>query len=58
MWYAVFDYEYTKEVLLQKPALYRLGLTNERFKPSVFWGWVAYAFWQGGLILFLVFFCN
>lgn len=45
IWFAVFDFEYEKEVLLRNPKLYRIGLDNVFFTPTVFWRWFVYAVW-------------
>jgi magnesium-transporting ATPase (P-type) len=31
IWYAVFDWEYSKETLLEKPKYYRIGLQDKHF---------------------------
>lgn len=45
IWFATFDYEYTKAVLLRRPRLYRIGLENIYFNKLTFWRWIFYAFW-------------
>ena len=45
IWFATFDYEYTKDVLLKRPHLYRIGLENVYFNKTSFWRWIIYAFW-------------
>lgn len=53
IWFATFDYEYPKKVIVQRPRLYRIGLQNIYFNKWVFWRWVLYGFWQSTLILYL-----
>jgi len=54
VWYAVFDFEYEKSVLILNPELYDLGLKKKGFNLKVFWGWVLFAFWQALLIVAFV----
>lgn len=42
MFYAIFDFEYPKEVLRSKPSLYGIGLRNEKFSFLRFWIWVLF----------------
>jgi phospholipid-transporting ATPase len=52
-WFALFDYEHTKEKFLTKPQYYSIGLRNECFSYSIFWQWVASAAAQSlGILLF------
>ena len=50
MWFAVFDWEFSKEKFLNEPKLYRIGLDDVFFNKWVFWRWFFYAVWQGGLL--------
>ena len=52
MCYALFDLQHTKQVLLTEPELYR---TQAKFTAVKFWSWILYAFWQGLLLIALVF---
>lgn len=45
MWFAVFDWEFSKEKFLSEPKLYRIGLDDVFFNKSVFWRWFFYAVW-------------
>jgi hypothetical protein len=51
MWYALFDYEYTKEQFMKMPGLYKIGINNEKFSHRVFWTWI-FAGWVQALIVF------
>ncbi len=39
IWFATFDWEYTKEVFKKRPALYRVGLENRYFTAFEFFKW-------------------
>jgi hypothetical protein len=54
-WMAVFDWEHDKEVLLNNPKLYKIGLLDVYFNAWSFWRWFFYAIWQGSLLLLLSF---
>lgn len=56
IWYAVFDWEYTKEYFLTHPKLYAIGIHDVYFNTSAFWRWFGYAVWQGILIAVLIVF--
>ena len=45
LFYATFDYEYPKEILAQRPRLYRIGLEDLHFNKWVFWRWAFYGVW-------------
>lgn len=51
MWYALMDLQYEKDILKVSPKLYRLGMEDKNFSTRVFWNWMFYALFQGGLIL-------
>jgi len=55
IWFTTWDKEYTREVLLKRPRLYRIGLENVYFNNSVFWRWFFYATWQGILMVMVIF---
>lgn len=55
MWFAVFDWEHSKEKLLNDPKMYRIGLDNVYFSRSEFWRWFFYACWQGLLLIMICF---
>lgn len=52
-WYCTFDQQYKKEVFLQYPQLYKIGLQNQCFNKVVFAKWYFYGIWQSAFILFL-----
>ena len=45
IWFTTWDKEYTREVLMKRPRLYRIGLENVYFNFWVFWRWFIYATW-------------
>jgi phospholipid-transporting ATPase len=45
MWFALFDFNYTKETLLSNPKYYKIGLKGECFNKWVFWRWIFYGTW-------------
>jgi len=45
IWFTTWDKEYSREILLTKPSLYRIGLENIYFNKWVFWRWFFYATW-------------
>ena len=45
IFFATFDYEYSRKVITKRPRLYRIGLQNIYFGTWVFWRWIFYAFW-------------
>lgn len=55
IWFAVFDWEHPKEVLLNNPKMYAIGLFDVFFNKWAFWRWFSYAVWQGIVICLLVF---
>ena len=57
MWYSLFDYEFSKEILLSKPKKYSIGLKDECFGTYVFWRWVFYGAWQALVLCFVVAYC-
>jgi magnesium-transporting ATPase (P-type) len=55
-WFAIFDWEHKKEVLMANPKLYKIGLEDVYFNGWVFWRWWFYALWQGTVLMTLVFY--
>lgn len=55
IWFTTWDKEYTAEVLLKRPRLYRIGLDNVYFNKWVFWRWFFYATWQGILTVQVIY---
>ena len=45
IYFATFDYEYPKHIILKRPSLYRIGLENVYFNTIVFLRWIFYAMW-------------
>eukprot|EP00347_Sterkiella_histriomuscorum_P005590 403356030 len=52
MYFALFDYEFTKHQFMTDPKHYQLGLKNQCFSRWVFWRWIFYGAWQGALVAF------
>jgi magnesium-transporting ATPase (P-type) len=55
-WFAIFDWEHKKDVLMDNPKLYKIGLEDVYFNGWVFWRWWFYAIWQGTLLMLIVFY--
>jgi phospholipid-translocating ATPase len=55
IWFAVFDWEKDKQVLLDRPLLYKIGFNDIYFNTWIFLRWFAYAFCQGTLLLLLTY---
>ena len=56
MWFAIFDWEHSKETFLKTPKYYRIGLDDVYFNKSIFWRWFFYAVWQGALLMAITFY--
>ena len=50
MWFALFDFEYTKEIFMAKCKLYKLGMQSECFSSKIFIMWLLYALVHGAII--------
>lgn len=44
-WFAVYDWQYSKQTLLDNPGLYKIGLKNKCFSRFIFARWYFYATW-------------
>ena len=55
IWYALFDFQFEKEVFLQNPVLYSIGMRDLVFNMKEFWIWFIYANAQAFMILILAF---
>ena len=55
IWFATFDFEYSKETLLSKPRLYYIGLENKYMSGFASVRYMFYAVWYSTLMLFLCF---
>jgi magnesium-transporting ATPase (P-type) len=53
MWFALFDYQETKEKFMSDPKLYDIGIKHKCFSTKVFWVWFSYGAIQA-LVLVLV----
>jgi len=51
MWFALFDFERTKDDFLRRPGLYQIGLRSECFGTKIFWKWIGYGAFQALIIL-------
>ena len=56
IWYALFDFEFEKEVFLSNPIFYSIGMHNTVFNLKEFWIWVFYACLQALMILMVCFY--
>lgn len=54
MWFALFDFQYKRDVFLKDPKKYQIGLRKECFGTKVFWFWLSYGAFQA---LILTIFC-
>ena len=55
IWFAVFDWEASKETFLSRPKLYKIGLEDIYFNTGTFWRIFFYACFSGILIFLLGF---
>ena len=53
IWFATFDFEYSKDILKKRPKLYYIGLTDRYFTKLQFFKWFAYAIVHATLLTFL-----
>jgi len=58
IWYALFDFEFEREVLMSTPVLYTIGMQNLIFNMKEFWIWFLYASAQAAMILFVSFYAG
>ena len=58
IWYALFDFEFEKEVFLNTPIFYSIGMQNTVFNMKEFWIWVTYASLQAFMILMVCFYTS
>ena len=58
MYYGLNDFEYSKDVFMSTPKLFRLGMVNGNFGPVHFWKWIFYGMYQAVLILFFCFWAS
>jgi len=56
IWYALTDFEFEKEVFMNTPAFYSIGMQNTVFNMKEFWIWVSYACLQALMILMVCFY--
>ena len=69
MYYALFDFEYEKDVeyksnrndkqlyFMKHPLLYKLGINSECYGPVQFIAWLLYALWHALLVYMTCFWC-
>lgn len=57
VWYALFDYQFPRELFLIDPKKYKIGLDGECFGSRVFWYWFCYGAVQALLIIIFAFYC-
>lgn len=54
-WFGVFDWQYSKQQLLENSFFYKLGMKNRGFNAYIYWRWYAYAVWQSFVILYFTY---
>jgi phospholipid-transporting ATPase len=57
VWFALFDYQFPRELFLIDPKKYKIGLNGECFGTKVFWYWFCYGAVQAFLIILFAFYC-
>lgn len=45
MWFALFDFEKTKEEFMINPSHYSIGIQEKLFSVKIFWKWIIYSSW-------------
>jgi len=50
MYFALFDFEYTKQTFMKKPKLYKIGMSSSCFSYRIFGMWLVYAMIHGFII--------
>ena len=58
IWYALFDFEFEKQILLNTPIFYSIGMQDLIFNMKEFWIWFFYANLQALMILAVVFYTS
>jgi magnesium-transporting ATPase (P-type) len=53
MWFALFDFQFSKDEFLKNPQYYKIGLKSKCFGTAIFWRWIGYGAYQAFLILFI-----
>jgi len=53
VWYAIFDFQHTKEYFLTTPSAYEIGLKNKCFGTRVFWLWFANGAFSAAVVMFV-----
>jgi len=56
MFYALYDFEHSKFLLMNDPKYYKIGYNDECFNKWIFWRWIFYGIWQGAMVLFVGFY--
>ena len=51
IWYALFDFQFEKEIFMANPVLYSIGMQDTIFNMKEFWIWFFYACAQALMIL-------
>lgn len=55
MMFALFDQEHTKEQLMDRAKLYKIGLKNLCFSTWLFWRWILYGFMMSAIVFYISF---
>jgi len=53
VWYAIFDFQHSKEYFLTNPKAYDIGLKNKCFGTRVFWLWFANGAFSAAVVMFV-----
>ena len=53
IWFATFDFEYSKDILRKRPKLYWIGINDRWFNKWQFLKWFSYAIFHSTLLTFL-----
>lgn len=56
VWFALFDYQFPRELFLIDPSKYKIGLNGECFGSRVFWYWFSYGALQAFMIIIFSFY--
>ena len=55
IWFATYDWEHNKHMLLKRPNLYWIGINDVYFNSYVFWRWFFYGVGQSSMIMIICF---
>ena len=55
IWYATFDFQYSKEFLLKSPGQYKYGIRNLHFNKALYFKTVMWALFESWFIMFFTY---